>query len=389
MSIDKAKERAKAAVTEARETLVEVSADIHSHPELALRETRAANLLSDTLEAQGFAVERGVYGIETAFRGVWGEGLVTVAYLLEYDALPGIGHACGHNLIATAGLGGAIGLKGAVSPADVRVVVLGTPAEEDIGGKQLLLDKGAFDGVDAALMVHPAPVEIADPLMFGFYSCYVTYHGREAHASVAPETALNALDGLVTAYQAVAQLRQHIRRDARLAGVILEGGEASNVIPATAKGKFEVRALHPQYLEDLKDRIEGCFRAGAEASGTKVEIEWTSFAYEPMNNNPTLVSLYKANAEALGRRFLDGVAASTGSTDMGNVSWKVPSIHPTFQVGAFALNHTAGFSEVCITDAAHDNMIQVGQALAMTGVDIALGESVADQARDEFAATSR
>ena len=389
MSIDKAKERAKAAVAEARETLVEVSRDIHEHPELALKETRAANLLSDTLEAQGFAVERGVYGIETAFRGVWGEGPVTVAYLLEYDALPSIGHACGHNLIATAGLGGAIGLKGAVSPADVRVVVLGTPAEEDIGGKQLLLDKGAFDGVDAALMVHPAPVEIADPFMFGFHSCYVTYHGREAHASVAPETALNALDGLVTAYQAVAQLRQHIRRDARMAGVILEGGEASNVIPDKAKGKFEVRALQPQYLEDLKGRIEGCFRAGAEASGTTVDIEWTSIAYEPMNNNPTLVSLYKANAEALGRRFLEGVAASTGSTDMGNVSWKVPSIHPTFQIGAFALNHTAGFTEVCATDAAHENMVQVGQALAMTGVDIALGESVADRARDEFAATSR
>ncbi len=150
MNIDKAKERAKTAVAEAREMLVEVSLDIHSHPELALKETRAANLLSDTLEAQGFAVERSVYGIETAFRGVWGEGPVTIAFLLEYDALPGIGHACGHNLIATAGLGGAIGPKGAVSPADVRLVVLGTPAEEDIGGKQILLDKGAFDGVAAS-----------------------------------------------------------------------------------------------------------------------------------------------------------------------------------------------------------------------------------------------
>ncbi len=388
MSIDKANQRAKVAVAEATATLVEVSRDIHEHPELALKETRAAKLLGDTLEAQGFAVERSVYGIETAFRGTWGEGPVTVAYLLEYDALPGIGHACGHNLIATAGLGGAIGLKGALSPANVRLVVLGTPAEEDIGGKQLLLDKGAFDDVDAALMVHPALVEIADPHMFGVYSCYVTYHGQEAHASVAPETALNALDGRVTP-DVLPQLRQHIRRDARMAGVILEGGEASNVIPAKAIGKFEVRALQPQYLEDLKGRVEGCFRAGAEASGTKVEIEWSSFAYEPMNNNPTLVALYKANAEALGRRFLEGALQSTGSTDMGNVSWKVPSIHPTFHVGAFALNHTAGFTDVCATDTAHENMVQIGQALAMTGVDIALGESVADQARDEFAATRR
>ena len=331
----------------------------------------------------------GVAGRGAAGGGVGGEGPVHSACWRGYGGRPGIGHACGHNLVATAGLGGAIGLKGAVSPADVRLVVLGTPAEEDIGGKQMLLDKGAFDGVDAALMVHPAPVEIADPYMFGVYMCEVTYHGREAHASIAPETALNALDGLVTAYQAVAQMRQHIRRDARMAGVILEGGEASNVIPAQAKGKFEVRALQPQYLEDLKGRIEGCFRAGAEASGTTVDIEWTSVVYEPMNNNPTLVALYKANAEALGRRFLEGAATSTGSTDMGNVSWKVPSIHPTFQVGAFALNHTAGFTEVCITDAAHDNMIQVGQALAMTGVDIALGDSVAEQARAESAAPRR
>jgi amidohydrolase len=386
MSTDKAeaKERAKAAVEAARETLIAVSLDIHAHPELAMRETRAAKLLEDTLEGQGFAVERGVYGIETAFRGTWGEGPVTVAYLLEYDALPGIGHACGHNLIATAGLGGAIGLKGAVSPADVRLVVLGTPAEEDIGGKQLLLDKGAFDDVDAALMVHPAPIEIADPYMFGVYSVYVTYHGREAHASVAPETANNALDALVTAYQAVAQLRQHIRRDARMAGVILEGGEASNVIPDKAVGKFEVRALQPQYLEDLKQRIEGCFRAGAEATGATVDIVWSPFAYEPMNNNATLVSLYKANAESLGRRFLEGALQSTGSTDMGNVSWKVPSIHPTFQVGAFALNHTAGFTDICATDAAHDNMIQAGQSLAMTGIDLVLQPGLLDEVKAAF-----
>jgi len=387
-NITDAKERAKAVVEAARGTLIDVSLDIHANPELAMKETRAARLLSDTLEAQGFAVERGVYGIETAFRGTWGEGPVTVAYLLEYDALPGIGHACGHNLIATAGLGGAIGLKGAVSPADVCLVVIGTPAEEDIGGKQLLLDQGAFDDVDAALMAHPAPVEIADPYMFGVYQVWVSYHGREAHASVAPETAINALDALVIAYQAVAQLRQHIRRDARIAGVITEGGEASNVIPAKAMGRFEVRALQPQYLEDLKGRIEGCFRAGAEATGATVNIVWSPFGYEPMNNNATLAALYKANAESLGRRFMEVPLQSTGSSDMGNVSWKVPSIHPTFQIGAFALNHTAGFTDVCATDAAHENMLQVGQALAMTGVDVALGEVLAKMQAD-YAATRR
>ncbi|MEX0683772.1 MAG: M20 family metallopeptidase [Dehalococcoidia bacterium] len=389
MDIAGAKEKAKAAVAAAREKLVEVSLDIHANPELALKETHAASLLADTMEELGFKVDRSAYGIETAVQGTWGEGPVTIAYLMEYDALPGIGHACGHNLIATAGLGGAIGLKGAVSPADVRLVVLGTPAEEDIGGKQLLINKGAFEGVDAALMVHPAPVEIADPYMLGVYSVYVTYQGREVHASVAPEAGINALDGLVTAYQAIAQLRQHIRRDARIAGVITEGGLASNVIPEKATGKFEVRALQPQYLEDLKVRVEACFNAGAMASGAKVDIVWSPFGYDPMNNNSTLAGLYKANAESLGRNFMEVPLQSSGSSDMGNVSWVVPSIHPTFRIGAFALNHTAAFTEVAATDAAHDNMIEVAQALAMTGVDIALAPALVENARNDFAATRR
>jgi amidohydrolase len=387
--VEAAKERARATVEAARAQLIEVSLDIHANPELAMQERRAAALLADTLEAQGFNTERSAYGIETAVMGTWGEGPVTIAYLMEYDALPGIGHACGHNLIATAGLGGAIGLKGAVSPADVRLIVLGTPAEEDIGGKQLLISRGAFEGVDAALMAHPAPVEIADPYMFGVYSVRVTYRGREVHASIAPEAGINALDGLVTAYNAIAQLRQHIRRDARIGGVIISGGEASNVIPDKAVGKFEVRGLQPQYVEDLKAKVDACFQAGALASGAQVEVEWSPWGYDPMNNNETLVSLYKQNAEALGRRFMEGALQSTGSSDMGNVSWVVPSIHPTFQIGAFALNHTAGFTDVSATDAAHDNMVQVAQALAMTGVDIALAPSLVENVRNDFAATRR
>ncbi len=384
--INAAKEKAKAAVASAKEELVGISLDIHSHPELALKEERAARTLSASLESNGFAVEREAYGIKTAFRGTWGDGPVTLAYLCEYDALPEVGHACGHNLIATAGLGGAIGLKEAVDPSLVKLVVLGTPAEEDLGGKVMLIDRGAFEGVDAALMVHPAPLEIADPPMYGVESVTVTYHGRGAHASVAPETAINALDALVTAYQSMAQLRHHIRRDARMAGVILKGGSASNVIPDVTVGKFEVRALQPAYLAELKERVIGCFEAGAKATGCTYEAEWMPGAYAPMNNNRTLAATYKANAEALGRKFLNVPVESTGSSDMGNVSWVVPSIHPTFTVGAFALNHTAGFTEVCATDAAHDNMIEIGQALAMTGVDLVLQAGLLDEVKAAFGA---
>jgi len=387
--MESAKSAARAAVEDARGELIEISLDIHAHPELAMEETRASGLLADRLEARGFAVERGAFGLETAFRARWGEGPVTIAYLCEYDALPEIGHACAHNLIATAGLGGALGLKGAVSPDAVTLLVLGTPAEEDIGGKAIMIERGAFEGVDAALMAHPAPFDIDAPPMYGVEQCEVTYKGRAAHTSVAPETGINALDGLVTAYQAIAQLRQHMRRDARVAGIITYGGSAHNVVPDRAEGRFEVRALRPAYLADLKARVIRCFEAGAQASGADLEVKWSQFVYEPMNNNAAIVDVYKANALALGRKFLEIPVDSTGSSDMGNVSWTVPSIHPTFAIGAMALNHTPGFTQISATDAAHEAMLQVAQALAMTGVDLVLDADLLSRAQAEFRGVPR
>jgi amidohydrolase len=384
MSLDDAKQRAMRGVTAAREELVEISLDIHTHPELAMKEERAAKLLGDRLEGQGFAVERGAFNIPTAFRARWGEGPVTIAYLCEYDALPEIGHACGHNLIATAGLGGALGLKAAVSPDQVTLLVLGTPAEEDIGGKVMMIERGAFDGVDVAMMAHPSPFDIADPPMYGVEQCHVVYRGQAAHASVAPEVGVNALDGLVLAYQAIAQLRQHMRRDARIHGIITYGGSAANVVPDRAEGTFLVRALQPGYLSELKAKVIKCFEAGAEASGASLNIVWAPYPYMPMNNNMPVADAYKANAELTGRKFLDQKVDSTGSTDMGNVAWVVPSIHPTFGVGAFAINHTEGFTKVCATDAAHESMVQVAQALAMTGVDLVLDPELLRQAKAAF-----
>lgn len=385
--IDGAKARAKEAVEAARQELIEVSMDIHSHPELALKEVRASALLADRLEARGFAVERGAFGMETAFRARWGEGPVTIAYLCEYDALPEIGHACGHNLIATAGLGAAYGLKGALSPQDVTLLVLGSPAEEDIGGKVMMIERRAFEGVDVAMMAHPAPFDIADPPMYGVEQCHVVYKGRAVHASVAPEAGINALDGLVLAYQGIAQLRQHIRRDSRVHGIITYGGSAPNVVPDRAEGTFLVRALQPAYLAELKSRVIRCFQAGADASGSELSIVWAPYPYAPLNSNQALAAAYRANAEAMGRKFLGVPVESTGSTDMGNVSWVVPSIHPTFAIGGFAVNHTAGFTEVSATDAAHKAMIDVAQALAMTGVEVVQHPELLQAAKEEFGRT--
>ena len=381
----KAKEQAKAEVAAAGDELIEISRRIHAAPELAMKEHKASALLAERLEGRGFAVERGIAGMETAFRASWGEGPVTVAYLCEYDALPEIGHACGHNLIATAGLGGAYGLKAAVSPTEVRLVVLGTPAEEDLGGKAIMLEHGVFEDIDVALMAHPAPADFDMPPMYGVAPVDVEYSGRAAHASFAPEMGINALDGLVLAYQGIAQLRQHIRRDSRVHGVIKDGGSAANVVPERAKGSFMVRALDPAYLEELKAKVEGCFRAGASASGAELEVRWDPHPYAPMRNNTALAGAYRQNAESLGRRFVDMKLDSTGSSDMGNVSQALPAIHPMFGVGAAAFNHTAQFTEASATAAAHESMIQVGQALAMTGVDIVRDPELLRRAKDEFA----
>ena len=380
-----AKTRAKEGVAAAADELIDVSRRIHAKPELAMEEHEAAALLTDRLEGHGFQVERNALGLETAFRASWGEGPVTIAYICEYDALPEIGHACGHNLIAAAGLGAAYGLKAALSPSDVRLLVLGTPAEENIGGKIILIERGAFEGVDVALMVHPSPVDLDMAPMYGVHTVEVEYTGRSAHASIAPEMGINALDGLVTAYQAIAQLRQHIRRDSRIHGIITYGGSAPNVVPDRAVGSFFVRALRPAYLEELKTKVHRCFEAGAAASGATVDIRWDPHPYAPMRNNTALAGAYRANAESLGRTFIDARLDSTGSSDMGNVSHAVPSIHPMFGIGAMAFNHTPAFTKISATDAAHDAAIQVAQALAMTGVEVALDPDLLRRAKEEFA----
>ncbi len=246
--IQTAKQRARDAVDAAAPELIRISREIHANPELAFNERYACALLVPFLQAHGFDVQERAYGMDTAFRGEWGHGPVAIAICAEYDALPEIGHACGHNLIGTAGVGAALALKAALDPGDApgggdaRVVILGTPAEELRGGKIVMVRGGCFDDIDVAMMAHAAPADIADAPMFGVAHVDVEYRGKAVHASVFPEQGVNALDALVTAYQAIAQLRQHIRRDARIHGIIKHGGDAANVVPEYTMGTFYVRA---------------------------------------------------------------------------------------------------------------------------------------------------
>ena len=377
------------AVDARRDALVAVAREIHAHPELAFEERRAAALLVRALKDEGLPVEAPAYGLDTAFESRVGAAGPTVALLAEYDALPGIGHACGHNLIAAAALGAGLALASLGPRLPGRVRVLGTPAEEQGGGKELLARAGAFDGVDAALMVHPAGVDLITMPSLAFAEVDAVYHGRAAHASAMPERGVNALDALVTSYQAIAQLRQHIRPTERIHGIFTEAGEAPNVVPERAAGRFYVRAANAGELAALKRRVEGCFRAGAEATGAALELAWRDPDYLELRTSWPLAERYRANAEALGRRFfpIDRLPSSVmGTTDMGNVSHRVPAIHPMIAAApAHCTIHAAAFAEHAGSPSGEAAAIDGAKALAMTAIDFFLDAGLRAEVRACFA----
>ena len=372
MNLDALKARAAAAVERERAALLDLSARIHAHPELCYDEYRAAGWLADYLESRGFAVERRAYGLPTAFAARLGSGRPQVAVLCEYDALPGIGHACGHNIIAAAGAGAGVALAAVIAETGGSVVVLGTPAEEGGGGKVRMGREGAFGDVDAAMMVHPAGLELAAMDVLAVSALEVEYRGRAAHASAAPHQGINALDGLVTAYQAIAQLRQHIRHTERLHGIITDGGQAPNIVPERAAGLFFVRAASEHRLAALKRRVEGCFHAGAVASGAEYQVRPVGDDYSEMWSNEPLVAAYRANLEPFGRTLDEAPgAAVSGSTDMGNVSKLVPSIHPMISIAPpHVALHTHEFAQYAASPEGDRAVVDGATVLAMTGIDV-------------------
>jgi amidohydrolase len=377
------------AIDAMRAELLDLSRAIHANPELAFEEREAAALLADFLRRAGLAVESGVYGLETAFEAEFGtEDGARVALLAEYDALPEIGHACGHNLIATASVGAGLALAGLSNGPPGRVRVLGTPAEERGGGKELMAREGAFEGVDAALMMHPSALNLVNMPCVCMAEVGVTYRGRAAHAAAMPERGINALDGLVVAYQGIAALRQHIKSGERLHGIITDGGEAPNIVPETAAGRFYVRAANSEDLATLKRRVEGCFHAGAAATGSGVEIEWCEVDYLEVRYNAPLAECFRANAESLGREFFpyDQLPASAqGSTDMGNVSHRVPSIHPMLAAAPVHCTiHNPEFTEWACSQMGDSAALDGAKALAMTAIDFLCDEDLRRRTRNWF-----
>lgn len=385
------KARASARVEAERSDLVALSARIHAHPELCFQEQHAADWLCEYLERRGLTVERGAYGLATAFAARAGTGAPRVAVLCEYDALPGIGHACGHNVIAAAGAGAGVALASVIAETGGSVIVLGTPAEEGGGGKVLMGREGAFADLDAAMMIHPASLELIGMNVLAISAVEVEYRGRAAHAAAAPHAGINALDGLVTAYQAIAQLRQHIRPSERVHGIITDGGQKPNIVPERAAGLFYVRAANERRLARLKERVHACFQAGALASGAELHVRPEGEDYSDMWTNAALAAAYEANLAALGRHVEHAPPEHiSGSTDMGNVSKLVPSIHPMVAIAPpHVALHTPEFATWAASESGQQGVIDGAKALALTGIDVLCSSDLRTAMRAAFAAEPR
>jgi amidohydrolase len=363
---------ARRAIDEAADHLIELSHFIHAHPEIGYEEFLSAEAVATAAQAAGFVVERGIADLPTAFRATKGTGDLRIVFCAEYDALPDVGHACGHNIIAAASLGAAIGLAAVADEIGVTVVLLGTPSEEGGGGKIDLINAGYFRDVHAAMMVHPWPNERLEATCLAVDHFDVAYEGKEAHASAAPWEGVNALDALTIAQVAVGLLRQQLRPGDQVHSIVIEGGSAANIIPRRAVGRFMARSVTAARLAQLRDRLSGCFEAGARATGATLSINEIGSAFSHMESDAALLAHYRSAAEALGRSFAlddEGASRPTISTDMANVSLVVPSIHPLLAIPTHgAVNHQPEFTAACVTPEADQAVLDGAVTLAHTAI---------------------
>jgi amidohydrolase len=360
-------------VDQAADELVSLSHRIHAHPELKFEEEQSSEWTAALLGDRGLDVDAGICELPTAFASRVGDGPLHLAICAEYDALPGIGHACGHNIIAAMAVGATIALAPLVDALGVTVTVIGTPAEEGGGGKVFLLERGAFDGVHAAMMVHPAPSEDMTPRVSAVSHFAVRYTGHESHAAAAPELGINAADAFTVAQVAIGLMRQHLRKGEQVHGVVHRGGDAANVVPAHTDGLWMARARTEAELASLLPRVHRCFEAGALATGAALDLDLVAPDYSQMEHDPEFVDVYRANAHEIGRPApVD--EAMTFSTDMGNVSLAIPSIHPCIGIEtAGAMNHQPEFTAACINASADRAVLEGSLAMAWTAIDLATG----------------
>jgi len=384
--IDKLKALVIKEVDSRQDQLRELSLKIHATPELGFHETKAVGWLTQYLKKNGFSIERGISGLATAFSGSYGEGKPAIAILAEYDALPKLGHACGHNLIAGSAVGAGVAAKAAIDRFGGSVLVIGTPAEELYGGKAIMVERGAFSNIDMAMMVHPGVYDAVTTQALACIGLDVEFFGKAAHAAATPEAGINALEAMLQSFAAINSLRQHIKSTARIHGIITDGGEAANVVPAHSAATFIVRARDDGYLDELMEKVLNCFVGAATATGARLEYRWGRVRYAPLRNNLPLAKLFQKNMKSLGRRvLLVEPRRAFGSTDMGNVSQIVPSIHPGVAIAPKEITaHSPEFAQAAASEAGIKGMLDSAKALAMTIVDLVADPETVARIKQEF-----
>ena len=366
------KEAARAAFDAIEGDLQQVSRALYDNPETAWQEHESSRLLAEFIAGHGIDVAHPAYGLDTAFEATAGSDGPRVVICCEYDGLPEVGQACGHNIIATAALGAGLAVSGLADELGIRVTVLGTPAEEGGGGKVKLMEAGAFEDAAASMMIHPFPTDIIDKSFQAARSFKVEFTGKESHAGFAPHLGVNALDAFVQAYMNVATLRQHFLPTDRTHCIINHGGDAQNIIPSYTSSTWGARAATAERLEELVDRVRGCWEAAARATGCQLEVTAIGDPYLDVRHNSVMAGLFQANSESLGREMPEETVVEGGSTDMGNVSYVVPSIHPMLSIDAGgAVNHQKEFAEATVTPSGDLAIRDGALGMAFTIIDMA------------------
>ncbi|OLB97517.1 MAG: hypothetical protein AUH30_10130 [Candidatus Rokubacteria bacterium 13_1_40CM_68_15] len=388
--MDETKARVVAAVEALADELEGLSLQIHANPELCFKEEKAHGWLTEFLEKRGLRVERGVGGLPTAFRAtIPGSGAgPRIAILAEYDALPGIGHACGHNVIATAGTGAGAALAVALGtlPFAGEIQVIGTPAEEGGAGKVRLMEAGVFRDVDAAMMIHGRGGTRVWRPSLGIIKVKAEFFGTAAHASSWPWRGVNALNAVIQLFVALDAMRQHVRPDARLHGIIVKGGEQPNIIPEYTRADFYLRALDRDYCGELLRRFQAAAEGAATATGCRVAVTAEPTVHEPLKPNATMARLFEANLERIGfPEDPEDAEAGYGSTDCGNVSQALPTIHPYIRISPDGVpGHSRAFAEWARSPMARAGMVAGAKALALTALDLLASPQALQEAKADF-----
>jgi len=386
LELERLKTKLRSEVDARRQELIQLSLKIHDNPEISFQEKRASSWLIDFLDSNGFRVWRNVANLPTAFQATYGQGSPRIALLAEYDALPQIGHGCGHNIIAASAVGAGVASKLAIDQVGGTIVVLGTPGEEMFGGKIAMVEAAVFEEIDVAMMVHPNTRDMVTTETLACSSLDVEFIGKPAHAAAQPYKGVNALEALILAFNSVNSLRQHTKGEARIHGIITDGGQAPNIVPAHSAAKFLVRALDKAYLDELKEKVLNCFKGASLATGAKLEYNWGERSYSPMKNNANLAQLFSENLQTLGRHVeAFDPRFGFGSTDMGNVSQVVPSAHPSVAIAApEVVIHTPEFAQAAASEAGHEGLLDAAKAMATTVVDLLTKPEILDKIKQEF-----